>query len=188
MIGAGAWSKSCPAVPGRRSRTSPGGALSLAQDALNSPARGDERMTHVGTWLIGEGRPELVRLLGCGENWRHRFLQWIYRRSSAVFFSCLGILTAGSIASFLAGARLAGTGGDGASPGVSLLLTLLLVLPASQLALEVLNYLAARILPPRALPKMDFEITGVPEEFRTLVVVPVLLGDDTSDPDRSGEA
>jgi len=48
--------------------------------------------------------------------------------------------------------------------------------PVSQLALQVLNYLVMRLLPPRALPKMDFEVSGIPDAFRTLVVVPVLLG------------
>ena len=150
-------------------------ALALAKEAMSGPAGRDDRRMHVGTWLIGNGRQGLVRLLHCGENRRHRLLQWIYRRSSAVFFSCLGILTAGSIAPLAALARL-----DGHASAVPILLTVLLVLPASQFALEVLNYLATRILPPRALPKMDFEVTGVPEEFRTLVVVPVLLGDAPS--------
>ena len=49
------------------------------------------------------------------------------------------------------------------------------LLPASQLAVQVVNYLLTRILPPRLLPKMSFEKAGVPDEFRTLVVVPMML-------------
>ncbi|HSO73038.1 MAG TPA: glycosyl transferase, partial [Thermodesulfobacteriota bacterium] len=59
--------------------------------------------------------------------------------------------------------------------GVQLVIGLLLLFPASQLALEVLNYLVTRLLPPRTLPKMDFEATGIPDPFRTLVVVPIML-------------
>ena len=52
---------------------------------------------------------------------------------------------------------------------------LLLLIPVSQLAIEVVNYLISRFLPPRPLPKMDFEISGIPDAFRTLVVVPMML-------------
>ena len=62
--------------------------------------------------------------------------------------------------------------------GIRVAIGLLLSVPASQLALEVLNYLVTRLLPPRALPKMDFEATGIPDAFRTLVVVPVMLTDE----------
>jgi cyclic beta-1,2-glucan synthetase len=65
----------------------------------------------------------------------------------------------------------------GQTPGIRLVIALLLLIPVSQLALEVLNYLVMRLLPPRALPKMDFEVSGIPDAFRTLVVVPVFLGD-----------
>ena len=40
-----------------------------------------------------------------------------------------------------------------------------------------MNYILTRVLPPRTLPKMDFEKPGIPETFRTLVVVPILLTD-----------
>ena len=54
-------------------------------------------------------------------------------------------------------------------------LVLLLLIPVSQLAIEVVNYLITRLLPTRPLPKMDFEETGIPDAFRTLVVVPMML-------------
>ncbi len=149
-------------------------ALSLAQEAMSGPSGSDERRKHVGTYLIGEGRQELVRLLNCGENRRYRLLHWIYRHSTAVFFFDFIVLALGSTLLI----AMASSGGQ--TFGIRLFLTLLLALPASQLALEGLNYLAMRILPPRALPKMDFEISGVPDQFRTLVVVPVLLGDPQS--------
>ena len=39
----------------------------------------------------------------------------------------------------------------------------------------MVNYLVTRLLPPRPLPKMDFEDSGIPDAFRTLVVVPMML-------------
>jgi cyclic beta-1,2-glucan synthetase len=149
-------------------------ALALTNEAMGDPPGSDGRRKHVGTYLIGEGRPELVKLLGCRESGRYRLLHWVYRRSSPLFFLGFGILTLAST-SLLA---LAGMGE--AAFGIRILLALLLTLPLSQLVLGLLNYLITRSLPPRALPKMDFEEGGVPDQFRTLVVVPVLLGDAPS--------
>ena len=124
-----------------------------------------------GTYLIGAGRQELAQLIQCREALRFRALQWVYRHHFAVYVLGLGFLSAVFISLIvLLGLR-------GVTPGIRLLIVLLLLLPASQLALEVVNYLVTRLLPPRTLPKMDFEKSGIPDEFRTLVVVPMLLLD-----------
>ncbi len=135
----------------------------------------DERWAHVGTYLIGEGRKELSQLIRCREAPRFRTLHWIYRHHSIVYFLCLGLLSAAFITLVvLPGMR-------GLPPGSRLLVALLLLIPASQISLEIVNYIITRLLPPRTLPKMDFEDSGIPDEFRTLTVVPmVLLNTDTT--------
>jgi cyclic beta-1,2-glucan synthetase len=145
-------------------------AIELATQAARE-ATEDDRRIHVGTYLIGEGRRELARLIRCHEAPRFRLLQWVYRHHSAAYFLGLSFLSAVFISLIvLLGLR-------GQAPGIRLVIALLLLIPVSQLALEVLNYLVMRLLPPRALPKMDFEVSGIPDAFRTLVVVPVLLRD-----------
>ena len=47
-------------------------------------------------------------------------------------------------------------------------------LPSSEVAVQILNYLVTRTMPSKPLPKMNFE-NGIPDEARTLVVVPTLL-------------
>jgi len=136
-----------------------------AQRELSS----DERRSHVGTWLVGEGRVELTRLLACRDELRYRTLEWVYRHHAAVY--ALGI--GGILALFIL--LIAFYGLAGLSPAVRLGVLLLLLSPASQLAVEVFNYLITRFLPTRPLPKMDFEEAGIPDEFRTLVVVPMML-------------
>ncbi len=51
---------------------------------------------------------------------------------------------------------------------------LLMIIPASQSAVDLFNNLVSRIFVAQALPKMNFSL-GVPVEFSTLVVVPALL-------------
>jgi cyclic beta-1,2-glucan synthetase len=145
-------------------------AIELATQAAGQ-ATEDDRWIHVGTYLIGEGRPKLARLIGCHEAPRFRVLQWVYRHHSAVYFLGLSLFSAVSISLIvLLGLR-------GQAPWIRLVIALLLLIPISQLALQVLNYLLMRLLPPRALPKMNFEVSGIPDAFRTLVVVPMLLVD-----------
>ncbi|MCM2356980.1 MAG: glycosyl transferase [Geobacteraceae bacterium] len=135
-------------------------------------ATADERRSHVGAWLVGEGRAELTRLLECREALRYRALEWVYRHHAAVYalgiggFSALILFSVGSVGSDRS---------VGSSPIVCLGLLLLLLIPVSQLAIELVNYLVTRLLPPRPLPKMDFEDAGIPDAFRTLVVVPMML-------------
>ncbi len=61
-----------------------------------------------------------------------------------------------------------------ASIPVLILLALAALLPASSLAIGLVNYLVTVLLPPRVLPKMDFK-EGIPAEFATCVVIPTLL-------------
>ena len=137
--------------------------INLATQAGREGAA-DERCRHVGAWLVGEGRAELARLLECRETLRYRSLEWVYCHHAAVY--ALGI--GGFTALFFI---LAGSVGSVRQVG----LFLLLLIPVSQLAIEVVNYLVTRLLPPRPLPKMDFEDSGIPDAFRTLVVVPMML-------------
>jgi cyclic beta-1,2-glucan synthetase len=125
------------------------GAIDLAARAAGKATSGDTRRIHVGTYLIGEGRRELARLIVCREAPLFRLLAWVYRHHSAVYFLGLSFFSA-------------------------LFISLLSLIPASQLSLEVVNYLVMRVFPPRILAKMDFEASGIPDAFRTLVVVPML--------------
>jgi cyclic beta-1,2-glucan synthetase len=95
-------------------------------------------------------------------------LNRIYRHHCAVYLLGLGLLCALFISPIV---LIAFPGG---MPEIRLLLILLSLIPVSQLALEILNYLVTRILPPRVMSKMDFS-SGIPDAFRTLVVVPMLL-------------
>ena len=53
---------------------------------------------------------------------------------------------------------------------------------------EVVNYLVTRLLPARTLPKMDFSGSGIPDECRTLVIVPMMLTNEERIMGRGGKA
>ena len=144
--------------------------LDLATQAARDSVA-DERSSHVGTYLIGERRGDLARMIGCREALRFRALHWTYRHHSSVYFTGLGFFSVALVS------LLVLIGLQGETPDIQLLVALLLLVPASQLSLEVMNYLVMRLLPPRTLPKMDYRVSGIPDACRTLVVVPMILVD-----------
>ncbi|MFO7627715.1 MAG: glucoamylase family protein [Candidatus Fermentibacteraceae bacterium] len=131
----------------------------------------DELPNHVGKLLIGDRRSELSRLLECRETLRFRCLQWTYRHHSVVYLTGLLLFSAAIVLVSLA------LGLDAPATWVRITLFVLLLIPSSQLALEGMNYLVTRLLPPRTLPKMDYSDSGIPDACRTLVVVPMMLAD-----------
>ncbi len=147
-----------------------GDAVDLAAGALLSSAA-EARRTHVGDYLIGDRRGDLAAKIGCRESFRFRSIRWTYRHHAAVYFGGIGVLTLAAVSLFL---RI---GLTGEPPWVRLLVSVLLLVPASQLSLEILNYVVMRLLPPRSLPKMDYRGTGIPDACRTIVVVPMMLTD-----------
>ncbi|MFQ6758395.1 MAG: glycosyl transferase [Deltaproteobacteria bacterium] len=148
--------------------------ITLATQAGHE-ATDDAQRGCVTTWLIGKGRAELAQLLGCREKFHYRMLEWIYCHHPALYAFGIGGFSALFVFLIVVFGLLPGFGQTGPSLPIRVGLVLLLLIPVSQLAIEVVNYLITRFLPPRPLPKMDFEKSGIPDAYRTLVVVPMML-------------
>ena len=137
--------------------------LALAKAAQDEVAR------HVGYYLIDAGRPLLEQATGARLPLGKKSRRWIRAHAPGAYFGSLLPLMAALVAApllFVAGLV----------PWVTMgFLALLLLLPASELAVLVVNYFVTSLLPPQVLPKMSFEKEGIPDDCRTLVVVPMLL-------------
>ena len=148
-------------------------AVELARAGAAQASPEDPRRAHVGYYLVDEGRADLERAVGyhppLGE-WVHRL---VLGHPNLVF---VGGIVLGTVAALLAVHSLAAAG-NGPS-WVPALILLFALLPASDLAINLVNQLITTFLPPRTLPKLDLvENGGVPPELRTAVVVPILLPD-----------
>lgn len=134
----------------------------------------DVRRRHVGTYLVGDGREEFARTLQAREKISLRFRRWIRRHHACVYLSLISILTLALLAPAVLTLNRT-------VPAWQLAVVLLFLSgPASQVAVELTNYLLTRLLPASRLPKMDFEETGIPDAYRTLVIIPTLLTDQQS--------
>ena len=130
-----------------------------------------ERHRHVGYWLIGGGRERLRREVGFRPTIRDRLLKFAGHRPGQVYFSLISLFSVVPLAVLYAVLQA-----GGATWLLTTLMLLLVLSPVIGLAVALANGLITWLVPPRTLGRMNFERTGIPEEFRTAVVVPVIFG------------
>ncbi|WP_010583409.1 GH36-type glycosyl hydrolase domain-containing protein [Schlesneria paludicola] len=125
--------------------------------------------SHVGYWLVDRGLDELEKSI----HYRPKFVslpsRWLKRHPVLTYQGGIAVLMIAVIAAGLWQLR---------SPGVTplwfALVGLLAILPASELAVGLMNTLVTSWLRPRLLPKLDFS-TGIPAGHQSIVVVPCML-------------
>ena len=157
-------------------RRSTGGEHAIAELAVELAEAAQRRSpedvgrAHVGYYLIDAGRAELEARFGYRPRLRERLTRFVLRHPTAWYLGSTFALTTGLVAGAVLGARRGGAAGKGLLAAVGALS----VVPASEVALTIVNGLVTALLPPRLLPRLDFP-KGVPAEHRTLVAVPALL-------------
>ncbi|MFZ0105945.1 MAG: cyclic beta 1-2 glucan synthetase, partial [Thiobacillus sp.] len=143
-------------------------AIVLAQTAAEQLSTHD-RSAHVGYYLIDHGRPDLERAVGFRLPWKLQASRVSRRFRLFLYLSPIFLLTALTTAGVLS-----------AFNGVELgswrtwFFAIAGLIGTSALAVPLVNQLVTLLLPPRALPRLDFS-KGIPESHRTMVVVPTLL-------------
>ncbi len=139
-------------------------------------ARGHEApRNHVGYYLIGPGLRSFQDEVGYRPNIGERLLETILSHPHGVYFGSIVVLMVLLMALLLFAGWM--TTGDMAAParlGLLLLAALAALLPVSELAVGLTNYLLTLVLPPRTLPRLEFK-DGIPEECAAFVVVPSML-------------
>ena len=145
-------------------------ALALANENRALSAGGlDERTRHVGYYLIGKGLDTLEQRLGVrygpGDAVRLR----ARARPLLSYLGAFAIFTA-----LFTGAVVKHAAQDGLSGPLLIVMGVLALVGASQLALSLVNFMATKVVAPHPLPRMNFK-AGVPTDARTMVVVPTLI-------------
>ncbi len=128
-----------------------------------------DRAAHVGFHLIGKGRRGLESDVAYRPSLAGRVRRFVFAHATAAYLGAVGLGT-----SLVAGAGLAYARELGASSWAQAVVGLALLLPASELVIAIVQRLAARLAPPRRLPRLDYS-SGIPESARTMVVVPTLF-------------
>lgn len=138
---------------------------------LSRARESGSRAHHVGFYLVGEGRREFEEALKCPPDWRTRLYRWITDHALSIYFAGLAVFLLPPLAAF-AGYLVF----RGASPWVVVPALVFATIPLLGFALALVNGVITHSLPPRKLPKLNFE-AGIPLDCRTAVVMPVLIAD-----------
>ncbi len=147
-------------------------ALTLARQAHERKYRDPRiglRESHIGFYLIAEGTELLCERVGFHPTFGERLRTWLRKHPDEFLLFGISALTLAIITGTLFLLTPPTT-----SPLLVLLSMLILFLPSSQAAVELMNYVITNLMPVKALPKLDFS-KGVPDDCVTLVAIPTLL-------------
>ena len=118
---------------------------------------------------MDQGRARLERAVVVRPSVLERLRRMARRIPLPLYLGAVAAGTAGLAAVLLASAHR-----EGLPDGVLVVLGILLLPAASQLAVAMVNWVATLLVAPRQLPRMDLS-AGLPPQARTLVVVPTML-------------
>jgi cyclic beta-1,2-glucan synthetase len=144
-----------------------------AEEPVSDPSdREASRRRHVGYYLIGPGAAifrDRVGFRPTFDSWLQQFIRKYPDEFYIIGIEFISLATvAGIILPYSHGRQ---------SLGMLLICALLLLIPATQAAVELVNYFITSVLRPKPLPKLDFT-EGVSDDCKTLVAVPTLLIND----------
>jgi cyclic beta-1,2-glucan synthetase len=140
-----------------------------AQKQQNEDPRLTLRDSHVGTYLIAEGAEILRKKTNFHPTIAQRLRIFLLDHPDEFYLPGIAALTF----AIVSGIVLLLT-----PPTTSLWMVLLsilaVLLPGSQSAVQIMNYLATLFLPAQPLPKLDFS-EGIPNDCVTLVAIPTMF-------------
>ncbi|HUB00218.1 MAG TPA: glucoamylase family protein [Terracidiphilus sp.] len=150
-------------------------ALDLARHGGDLPSthpRMERRLVHVGHYLVGKGFSELAFRVGFHPPVSWRLRQFVLARAEDFYITGTQLLSILFVAAvlFLVLPRIV------TFTGLVVTIAALLV-PVTQIAVELVNNAVTSFFDPDPLPKLEFS-EGIPRDCTTLVAVPSLLIDE----------
>lgn len=137
--------------------------ISLAQKGVKDYEQ------HIGYYLVDAGRQTLEHMVGYNPTPLQSIRRWIIKHAAKVYLGGIALtilLLETALFSSLLKTNL--------SSLQAILFFILSLLPISELSVQFVNLLLTLILPSPLRPKMSYE-TGIPQECKTLVIVPMML-------------
>ena len=151
--------------------------VAVAKEAVrmsneNFQTEGEYKHSHVGYYLLGKGIVELTKSLGYKPNPILRIRNVLQKSGGVLYFSGIAVITL-LICLFANWYTIQMM--PKAGVGLLILGVIAMIIPAITIASEIVNYLSLKLIKPKTLPCMAFT-EGIPNEFRTIAVMPVALG------------
>ncbi|HET6617304.1 MAG TPA: glycosyl transferase, partial [Gemmatimonadota bacterium] len=128
-----------------------------------------DRRRDLGYWLVDAGRRTFEREVGYRPPLRGWFRRAFVSLATPGYLGTIALVSALLLVLLLAYMDLLGV-----ETTTMIVLALIAIVPATDLAIAIVHRDVTGLIGPRTLPKLDLK-DGVPSEFRTLVVVPTML-------------
>jgi cyclic beta-1,2-glucan synthetase len=155
---------------------SPSSEIEVAEQVVELSRNADQRdarKAHIGFYLVDDGAFQLATQLKFRPTPKQALRDFVRANPRPLYWGGMALVTVGSLV------VLALLGKRFGARGALRVLGTAAFLPASEIGTQVVNDLVTRLMPPRALPKMDFApggaAGGLPEQWSTLVGVPMMF-------------
>ncbi|MBP6680057.1 MAG: hypothetical protein KA166_02630, partial [Saprospiraceae bacterium] len=143
-------------------------AIDSAREMLNSD-KGNQRNTHVGYYLIGDGVIGTEKKAGIKFKWYERLKCYLSEYAFTMYAGSIILLTM-----LLTGILVRHLFHQHIAIGWLISVAIICIIAISQLATAIVNWFATLMVQPDFMPRLDYS-KGLPEPARTLVAVPTLF-------------
>ena len=136
--------------------------LELATKSQNENQNGAEKKSHIGYYLIDDGIYELQKVLKCNKKTHlkpeSKSKLYILTIFALTVLISIGLTTMLNIKNIY----------------LYLVTFILLLIPSSEISIQLIQYILSKIIKPKLIPKMDFS-NGIDSENKTMVIIPTIL-------------
>ncbi|HSM24996.1 MAG TPA: hypothetical protein VK856_09060, partial [Anaerolineaceae bacterium] len=141
----------------------------LAIELAERYAGEDDYARHVGFYLVDKGEISLREKIEFKPDFTENMRKFLYKHNTGFYLTSITLISVSVIILLLwvSGVYISST-------WQLVLIGLMSVIPASSVAVNLVNTILTTTLPPKILPKMDFR-DSIPTPFRSMVVIPALL-------------
>jgi cyclic beta-1,2-glucan synthetase len=124
---------------------------------------------HVGYYLVDDGEKIIREKINFKAELIEKLRDFFFKHNTGFYLGSIALITVSVLLLLLwvSGLFLSST-------WQIVLIGLVSIIPASSVAVNLVNTILTTTLPPRILPKMDFR-KSIPRPFRSMVVIPALL-------------
>ncbi|MEO9020590.1 MAG: glucoamylase family protein [Ginsengibacter sp.] len=146
--------------------------IQLAKDSAKENGPKD-RKSHVGFYLVEKGVSQTEKLTQMQFSFSESIQKTIRRFPLLIYTGIITLFTW-----IIGGGMFARAYLDGTTNWLAIAVGILSLLAAGQLVITLINWVASLVVMPSLLPRMDFS-SGIPEESRTMVIIPSMLTSNT---------
>ena len=147
-------------------------AIQLAKDCADKNGPND-RTAHVGYFLVDKGVDQTEKSVKIRRTVSESLLKIVHHYPLLVYLGTILLIT--FIVSSILFVKIYA---DGLATGLIVAVSVLLIIAVSQLAVNLVNWMATVFIWPYMLPRLDFS-QGIPGQFCSIVVIPTMLTNET---------